>query len=113
MTIPLKEAPGYKITLLGTMFKYIQGDGVYLSSSNAFFNLCTVDLYSNIRLTSAISPSFQGTPIKDFVLLNINSIELRLPKNIQPGNYDIIYCNPASYAKASDSKQFDLLTITP
>ena len=98
-------APRYKITLRGDMFKYTIGNGLYLSGSNSTFNTEFLDFYSKHKNLSAFYPGFSGTPI-DFSVLSNNQLEFNLPRNIVDGSYDIIFCNPAGYVKASTTPFF-------
>lgn len=101
MTFKRKDLDNTTLIIEGTFLKYIKESGVYLSSSNTFFNLCVLNLYSDIRLVSANNPQFEGTPYTDFVILNTNKININLNSSIPVGVYDIIFCNPAGYVKGS------------
>lgn len=100
----VENSPPQKIVVRGDMFDYFLGNGLYLSGSNEF-NTQYLDLYSRVKNVSAFNPPFSGTPV-NFNKINNNTIEFFLPENIVTGNYDIIYCNPAGYVKASSTSFF-------
>lgn len=84
------------------MFKYISGNGFYLSSNKLEEYSQLVDLYSNIRLVSAANPSFYGVPIQRYKIISNNAISFYLPDFLSAGNYDLIFCGPAGYDKLSN-----------
>jgi len=102
---------GVRVDLYGDYFKYITGNGLYLSSTNSTFNLSSYNFYSNIRLVSSANPPFNGTPVQEFSIVSDSQVTFYLPENLPPGKYDVIYCNPAGYTKASKSKRFKLITV--
>ena len=99
----------YTIKILGDNFKYIIGNGLYLSGSN--YNTNYVDLYSEFDNLSAFNPPFSGIPITDFEIINNNELNFNLPKNLPIGKYDVIFCNPAGYYKASSNRKFKLISV--
>jgi len=109
LTIYVRNTPQQKIIVEGDMFNHITGNGLYLSGGPEF-NTQFLDLYSNVKNVSASNPPFSGTPI-EFVVLNNNILEFTLPVSILPGNYDIIFCNPAGYVKASNTTLFKGLSV--
>lgn len=90
-----------QIVLEGYWFKYIQGNGLYLSADKAFLNTDFIDLYSNDSKLANSNPPFNGIPVKKYKILNNNTLEFNLSKDLLGGNFDIIFCNPAGYVKAS------------
>lgn len=90
-----------QIVLEGYWFKYIQGNGLYLSADKAFLNTDLVDLYSNDPKLASNNPPFYGIPVKNYNIVSNNIIEFYLNKDLLGGNYDIIFCNPSGYVKAS------------
>jgi hypothetical protein len=109
LIIYVNNTPQQKVTVEGDMFNYITGDGLYLSGSTEF-NTQFLDLYSKVKNVSAFYQPFSGTPV-DFIVLNNNTLQFTIPPNILPGNYDIIFCNPAGYAKASNTTFFRGLSV--
>jgi hypothetical protein len=99
------------ITLYGDMFQHYTDKGLYLSGNSPVFSGNYYDFYSNIRSLSANFKPFTGTPI-EYRLISENEIQFILPKDIPLGDYDVIFCNPAGYGKASNTKNFDKITIT-
>lgn len=110
---PLKirntNTSSYKITLYGDNFNFIEGNGLYLSGSN--YNEQLVDLYSNIKNLSANNPPFSGILVDNFTVNSNNILEFNLPENLPTGKYDIIYCNPAGYFKASINNKFKYIIV--
>jgi len=100
-----------RITLYGNYYRYITGNGLYLSSSNINFNVSAYNFYSNIRLVSSANPPFYGTPVEEFVVIGNNEIVVDLPVGLPKGKYDIVFCNPAGYVTAMRNKQFKGITI--
>lgn len=91
--------------LYGSMLNFYKGSGLYLSSSNAFFNQSFLDFYSSTRSTSAFYPAFSGMPIEEYIVLEDGTkIEFKLPQYLSTGYYDVIFCNEAGYVKLSDKK---------
>lgn len=109
LVVKQKDAEFTKIILEGDMFKYATGDGIYLSGNN--FNSKKVDLYSNVKSLSTHYVAFSGIPVEEFNVVNSNYLEFYLPKNLPIGFYDIIFCNPAGYYKASNSKKFAYINV--
>lgn len=111
--LPLKIKQEYlyntKVTIFGDNFNYIRGNGLYLSGSTFFTEF--VDLYSQERLLSSNNVPFSGIPINEFSILNNNTIEFNLPTNLIPGEYDVIFCNPAGQIKASNNKKFNYIIV--
>ncbi len=91
------------------MLGYIAGNGLYLSGSSEF-NTQFLDFYSKVKNVSAFNPPFSGTPV-NFSILNNNTLQFTLPPGILPGKYDIIFCNPAGYVKASNTTLFKGLSV--
>lgn len=98
-----------KIVLEGDMFRYGTGDSVYLSGNS--FNSESVNLYSTVKSISSFYPAFSGIPVENFKVINNNILEFFLPKNLPLGYYDILFCNPAGYYKASNSKKFAYINV--
>ena len=91
--------------LYGNMLNFYKGDGLFLSSSDAFFNQNFFDFYSDTRSTSAFYPPFSGTPVEEYTVLEDGTkIEFKLPNNLSVGFYDVIFCNEAGYSKLSEKK---------
>jgi hypothetical protein len=90
-----------QITLEGSWFKFIQGNGLYLSADKAFLNTDFVDLYSSDARLAPNNPPFYGIPVKNYNIVSNNIIEFYLSKELLGGSYDIIFCNPSGYVKAS------------
>lgn len=84
------------------MFKFIAGNGLYLSGVKTTTRTKYVDLYSDIRLVSASNLPFSGIAIEKYTIKNDNMIELYLPEYLSAGIYDIIFCGPAGYDKLSN-----------
>lgn len=100
-----------QIVLEGYWFKYIQGNGLYLSADKAFLNTHLVDLYGNDPKLASNNPSFHGIPVKKYKILNNNTLEFNLSKDLLGGNFDIIFCNPAGYIKASTKLKSSVFNI--
>ena len=111
MVIQQQYLTSTRITIQGDYYKYITGNGLYLSSSNVNFNLSSFNFYSNIRLVSSANPPFNGTPVEDFTIASSNELVFDLPANLPKGKYDIIFCNPAGYVNAMRNKQFKGINI--
>jgi len=90
-----------QIVLEGYWFKFIQGNGLYLSADKAFLNTEYVDLYGNDPKLANHNPPFYGIPVKNYKILNNNRLTFNLNKDLLGGHFDIIFCNPAGYIKAS------------
>ncbi len=99
------------VTLYGDMFQYYTDRGLYLSGNSPTFSGNYYDFYSKIRSLSANFKPFIGHPI-DYTVINENEIQFILPEGIPIGDYDVVFCNPAGYAKASNTRNFDKITIT-
>lgn len=99
------------ITLYGDMFQYYTDKGLYLSGNSLAFSGNYYDFYSKVRSVSANFKSFIGLPV-EYSLINENEIQFILPIDLPLGDYDVIFCNPAGYSKASSSRNFDKITIT-
>jgi hypothetical protein len=99
------------VTLYGDMFQYYTDRGLYLSGNSPSFSGNNYDFYSKIRSLSANFKPFTGRPI-EYSVINENEIQFKLPDDIPLGDYDVIFCNPAGYAKASNTRNFDKITIT-
>lgn len=111
MTINRSDLSSTTITLNGSFLRYITGNGLYLSSTNSSFNLSAYDFYTNIKLVSADNPVFYGTPLTDYTIISDSEVKLNLPENLPPGEYDIVFCNPAGYVTAKSNKKFKGLVI--
>jgi len=98
-----------KLSLYGEWFKYKTGNGLYLSGDK--LNTHYVDLYSGIKNLSANNVPFSGIPVQDYQILNNYVLEFALPNFLIQGKYDIIYCNPAGYYKASSNKKFNFINV--
>jgi hypothetical protein len=98
-----------KLSLYGEWFNYKTGNGLYLSGNN--LNTHYVDLYSGIKNLSANNVPFSGIPIENFEITNNYVLEFTLPNFLIKGKYDIIYCNPAGYYKASNNKKFNYINV--
>lgn len=109
LIVYLKNTPQQTITIEGDMFDHITGNGLYLSGSLEF-NTEFLNFYSNFKNISSFYPPFSGTPV-EFTILNNNTLQFTLPQNIPTGNYDIIFCNPAGYIKASETTFFKGLSV--
>jgi len=109
LKIKPQNIPGFKIVLYGDNFNYIEGNGLYLSGNN--YNTERVDLYSEFLNLSTNNPPFSGIPIKEYKIIDTNKIEFYLPVDLIFGKYDVIFCNPAGYYKASSNKKFKYIII--
>lgn len=94
------------------MLSYFTGDGLYLSGSAEGFNNNHFDFYSKTKSLSSFYPPFSGAPV-EYEALSNNVIRCKLPHDIPVGDYDLIFCNPAGYVKASSIKTFFKLTVLP
>jgi hypothetical protein len=98
------------ISIFGDMLSYFKGDGLYLSGNSYFLNFAEYDFFSGIKNLSAFYPPFSGRPVP-YNIINNNQIRFKVPNDLPAGEYDIIFCNPAGYVKASTSTEFALLSI--
>lgn len=111
MVIQQQFLTNTRITLYGNYYRYITGNGLYLSSSSAGFNTSGYNFYSNIRLVSSANPPFYGTPVEEYTIIGDSEIVFDLPIGLPKGKYDIVFCNPAGYVTAMRNKQFKGITI--
>lgn len=108
ITVRTRNLSTTKIEMEGYMFRNIVSNGLYLSGSN--FNTVFNDFYSNVKSISANNPPFSGIPVPEYNIINENRLEFFIP-SIPAGIYDIIFCNPAGYTKASKSSKFATLSV--
>lgn len=101
-TVQVKNLSSTEFTIQGNMFRYISGNGLYLSSNKLEEYSQLIDLYSNIRLVSAANPPFFGLPLSRYNIVDNNTLNFYLPDFLSAGNYDLIFCNPAGYDKLSN-----------
>ena len=106
MTINSIDISNTTIILNGSFLRYITGNGLYLSSTNTTFNISAYNFYTNIKLVSSVNPVFYGTPIEDYTIVSDSEVRVKLPLDLQPGEYDIVFCNPAGYVTAKSNKKF-------
>jgi hypothetical protein len=97
------------IEIKGDNFNYVTGNGLYLSGNR--FNTEHVDLYSTEKNLSAANLPFSGIPIEDFNIIDKNNATFSLPGVLQLGLYDVIFCNPAGYKKASLNKKYNYIQV--
>jgi len=106
ITIKRENLPSIKASLQGTMLNFYTGAGLYLSGSSSDFNQEFLDFYSTIKSVSSYYPPFSATPIEKYTVTEEgNRLEFFLPTNLPVGDFDIIFCNQAGYAKISDEKK--------
>lgn len=92
------------------MFQYYTADGLYLSGNSPLLSTNRYDFYSTIKSVSALFPPFSGFPVK-YNVQEDRYINFKLPSNLPQGDYDIIFCNPAGYYKASLSTNFSKIRV--
>ena len=101
-TVLVNNLSAIEFQILGRMFRYISGNGLFLSGTKITNNTQYIDLYSDIRLVSAANVPFSGIPLTKYEILGDNTINFYLPNNLTPGNYDLVFCGPAGYDKLSN-----------
>jgi len=110
ITLLKSELYSYNIEIYGDMFKKIASNGVYISGSSEFFAMSTFDFYSNTRLVSSTNPPFKGSPLINFKIVNINTLNIRLP-DLPVGYYELIFCNEAGYTTSRKQNKLPCLYI--
>lgn len=103
ITVQTENLSTTRIVMEGYMFRNKVSNGLYLSGDS--YNTVYNDFYSDVRSISANNPPFSGIPVTDFKIIGENRLEFTLPQ-VPQGSYDIIFCNPAGYSKASNSNKF-------
>lgn len=109
--IPQNLLDKAKVTLYGDMFQFYTDKGLYLSGNSPLFSGNYYDFYSNIKSLSANFKPFYGIPI-EYTLINENEVMFSLPVNTPIGDYDVVFCNPAGYAIASWTRNFNKIVVT-
>ena len=99
------------VTIRGDMLQYYTENGLYLSGNSPLLSTNRYDFYSTIKSISANFPPFEGIPVK-YTLINENEIQFLMPPNLPFGMYDMVFCNPAGYAIASQTKRFNKIILT-
>jgi len=99
------------ITVRGDMLQYYTESGLYLSGNSSILSSNKFDFYSQIKSISANFPPFEGIPVK-YTPISETEIQFIIPSNLPFGEYDIIFCNPAGYVIASQSKRFNRIILT-
>ena len=109
LVIARENLKNAKINILGDMLSYYVGNGLYLSGS-ASFNTGLFNFHSTTKSISSYYPPFSGRPVP-YEVVNNSQIRFNLPEDMPLGNYDIIFCNPAGYYKASRLSTFTTLSV--
>lgn len=85
------------------MLNFFTGAGLYLSGNSIGSNQEFLNFYSNTKSVSSFYPSFSATSVEDYTVFDEGStLEFYLPETLLKGDYNIIFCNEAGYAKSSD-----------
>lgn len=99
------------IFLAGKWFDFVTGNGLYLSSNKAEIIPTRYDFYTEVKSLSSWNKPFSGYKVDEYTKYSDNSISFVLSAFYTPQNIDIIFCNPAGYTLASDSKRFSHVQI--